>query len=534
MSERGGFGRVHPAFLASIEEPKKKVFLHFEKKYPGELAKDEKIDRNTTEVLESFGLKRSIVEKAGIEPVYVFPELGCFSAWVKPKDLLELLNDVLEKIISYVEPVPLLESLLVDSAPLIETPEAWSLGYTGKGVKIAIVDSGIWEGHPELRGSVVASKSFVEGEDATDLRGHGTHVAGIAAGRGATYRGVAFQASLINAKVLDKKGYGGLDQVMAGVMWAVKECGADIVNMSLGEKAFLLIDIEAAIKFAKWMLDYTRMGVLFVAASGNVENGEKRLERISYPAIAPGVIAVGATDKKLRIADYSAIGSERIEKLLGEVKPTLVAPGGSSVYEVHPREGIISTFPSYIDERSIGASRIDRYHASLIGTSMAAPHVSGSLALLVEALEEKGFRKERRYELVLGALAHSARQLEAGRYEQGYGFINIGKALKILGKYSVKLPDERSIDGLRNYLRTKREEAVEALASTVLETAEALIGLGMLGLAVASFAGETPQNILKAARLASFLKNAYDAGVLSRERYVLALMVLLEKFIGNF
>jgi len=161
------------------------------------------------------------------------------------------------------------------------------------------VDSGVWSDHPELREKVAAAKSFVEGEDVGDYNGHGTHVAGIIASNGEEYRGAAPGASIVNAKILNKEGNGSFDDGIAGVMWAIKDYKADVVNMSFGIVGVPAGYVEAALKLSTWTLDWMRRGVIFVAAAGN--EGKYGYETMNFPVIAPGVIAVAASDKSLRV-----------------------------------------------------------------------------------------------------------------------------------------------------------------------------------------------------------------------------------------
>jgi subtilisin family serine protease len=246
---------------------------------------------------------------------------------------------------------------------------------------------------------------------------------------------VAPDASLINAKVIGRQvNERFLDDLVASMFWAVKEYGADILNMSLGIEDPELFS-ETFLKLSSWMLEQMRQGVIFVAIAGN--EGNEGYETIDFPAIAPGVVAVTASDKELNITNYSSRGSERIEKFLGELKPTITAPGGDCS-EINKKECVISAFPSYLP--SEGVYKVDNLHAALMGTSMAAPHVSGGLALLVEALNERDVEKRHRYSLAVGALVHSAKKLNAGRYEQGWGFMDLPAALDSLGKYRYSVP----------------------------------------------------------------------------------------------
>ncbi len=126
---------------------------------------------------------------------------------------------------------------LDQSVPQIGGPAAWANGLTGKGIKIAVVDTGVDATHPDLAGKVLASANFSSSPDATDHYGHGTHVASIAAGTGAgsggSYRGVAPDAKLLSAKVLGDDGTGLYSGIVAGMEWAVGQ-GAQVVNLSLG------------------------------------------------------------------------------------------------------------------------------------------------------------------------------------------------------------------------------------------------------------------------------------------------------------
>ncbi|MGW2524575.1 S8 family peptidase, partial [Streptomyces sp. NPDC001617] len=118
------------------------------------------------------------------------------------------------------------------SVPQIGAPTAWAAGYTGKGVKIAVLDTGIDAEHPDLQGQVIESKNFSTAADADDHFGHGTHVASIAAGTGkksnGKYKGVAPDAKLLNGKVLDDTGSGDDSGILAGMEWAAQQ-GADVV-----------------------------------------------------------------------------------------------------------------------------------------------------------------------------------------------------------------------------------------------------------------------------------------------------------------
>ncbi len=217
----------------------------------------------------------------------------------------------------------------------------------GAGVKVCVVDTGIDKDHPDLQANLAGGRNFVAKGvtvDPTkwdDDHGHGTHVAGTVAAVDNTVGvvGVAPQASLLAAKVLNRQGSGYMSDVIAGVDWCVQS-GAKVVSMSLGTSS----DVQAmhnAVDAA-----YAN-GVLLVAAAGNDYGGP-----VSYPAAYSSVVAVSATNSNDQLASFSSVGPE-VE---------LAAPGAS----------VLSTWK-------------DGAYATISGTSMATPHVSGVAALAWEA-----------------------------------------------------------------------------------------------------------------------------------------------------
>ncbi len=244
------------------------------------------------------------------------------------------------------------------SVPLIAAPSVWEAGYRGRGIRVAIVDTGIDAEHPALRGRVAVINDLT-GEGPRDLNGHGTHVAGIVAGDGERYRGVAPEATLMAAKVLRGDGSGMTSQVMAGVEWAVAQ-GAQVINLSLGSSGAsdgndpLSQTCDAAIA----------RGVVVCVASGN---DGPRGGSVGSPGAARRVITVGASTDQDAVADFSSRGPTADER----VKPDLVFPG----------YGIISC-------RARGTTMgrpVDDLYTEASGTSMATPHASGTVALLLQA-----------------------------------------------------------------------------------------------------------------------------------------------------
>ena len=247
----------------------------------------------------------------------------------------------------------------------IGAPQAWTRS-TGSGITIGIVDTGIDSSHPDLGGKVVATADCVGRPCATgggqDTHGHGTIVSGIAAaatGNGRGVAGVAPDARLVVAKVLNSSGEGRVEDINNGIRWVVDN-GARVVNLSLGDPNFLVSSVlgtplRSAVEYA-WS-----KGAVPVLASGNYATGVGDLGTENYGNI--NALVVGATDRNGNVPSYSSA--------IGNAKWGLVAPGGSGGGGAD--NNIISTF------LNAGGSG----YASSAGTSMSAPHVAGAVALLL-------------------------------------------------------------------------------------------------------------------------------------------------------
>ena len=184
----------------------------------------------------------------------------------------------------------------------IGAPAAWSAGLTGEGVKVAVLDTGIDTTHPDLRGGkVVAEANFSEADSTTDHYGHGTHVASIVAGTGSRSggdrKGVAFEASLLNGKVLDDFGFGSESGIIAGMEWAARQ-RARVVNMSLG--GWPTDGTDPMSQAVTRLTNQYR--TLFVVAAGNSGPGDQTVEN---PGVATDALTVGAVDAEDELADFS-------------------------------------------------------------------------------------------------------------------------------------------------------------------------------------------------------------------------------------
>lgn len=299
-----------------------------------------------------------------------------------------------------------LEIDLADSVRQIGAPEAWDAGFTGEGIVVAVLDTGIDSNHPDLEGKVVAEANFTDEPDATDTHGHGTHVASTIAGTGAASdgarTGVAPGAELLNGKVCrptpDGQGVCQTSWIMAGMEWAAAQ-GADVVNMSLGGDptngtdplSQLLNQLSA------------ETGTLFVTSAGN--NGP-RGQTVGTPGAADAALAVGAVDKSDQLARFSSRGPR-----LGDhaVKPEITAPG-------------VDIAAARAQGTSAG-SPVDDHYTSLNGTSMASPHVAGAAALLAQAQPDLGWAE------LKDALVSTATDIGELYWEQGLGRVNVPAAL---------------------------------------------------------------------------------------------------------
>ncbi|EOD65386.1 peptidase s8 and s53 subtilisin kexin sedolisin, partial [Amycolatopsis vancoresmycina DSM 44592] len=225
---------------------------------------------------------------------------------------------------------------LDQSVPQIGAPTAWQAGLTGRGVTVAVLDTGISAAHPDFAGRVGPARDFTGKGGVEDGHGHGTHVASTIAGSGAAsggkYRGVAPDATLAVGKVLDDSGHGTFDAVLAGMQWAVTEAHARVVNLSLGGGPS---DGTDPVSEAVNSLSH-QYGTLFVVAAGN--SGQD--ESVESPAAADAALAVASVSKKDVLSPFSSRGPRPGD---GAAKPDVAAPG----------ESITAARPAGIDRKSV-------------------------------------------------------------------------------------------------------------------------------------------------------------------------------------
>jgi len=282
----------------------------------------------------------------------------------------------------------------------IGVPVARQAGLTGAGVTVGVLDTGI-ASHPDLAGKVLAARDFTGTRpDASDDIGHGTHVAGIIAGTGAAsngrFAGVAPDATLIDGKVCTTFGCPDSD-VIAGMEWIAPQ--AHVVNMSLGGTS---TDGTDPVSLAVDSLS-AQFGTLFVAAAGDANDP---IASVTAPAAADAALAVGSVGPQDQTSAFSTRGPRLGDRAL---KPDIAAPG----------EGIVSARAAGTPDGD--QDPVDANYAILSGTSIAAPSVSGSAALLLQQHPDWTGAQ-------LKAALMSTAQPTAPVFDQGAGRVDVGRA----------------------------------------------------------------------------------------------------------
>ncbi|MFG1997944.1 S8 family peptidase [Spirillospora sp. NPDC048911] len=284
----------------------------------------------------------------------------------------------------------------------VGAPAAWKAGFTGRGVKVAVLDTGVDATHPDLAGRIAETQNFSQSADVVDRVGHGTHVAATVAGTGEAAegerKGVAPDASLLIGKVLNDEGEGELSDLIAGAEWAAPR--AKVVNMSLG--ASEPSDGTDPVSQALDKLTAAH-GSLFVVAAGNTGG----LADISTPAAADSALTVGAVDGGDTLADFSSRGPRPGRYA---AKPEIVAPG----VDIVAARAAGTTMGEPVDARYTASS----------GTSMATPHVAGAAALIAQR------HPDWKPAQIKAALTGSADPAKGGdAFERGTGRLNAATAV---------------------------------------------------------------------------------------------------------
>ena len=296
-------------------------------------------------------------------------------------------------------------ALLDVAVPTVGAAASQQMGYTGDGVVVAVIDTGIAP-HPDLiaeENRILAWKDYVaDKNEPYDDNGHGTHVAGIIAGNGRSsrrrYVGMAPKARLVGIKVLDGEGSGALSNVVAGIEWCLQNkehLNVKVINLSLGttaQESYRTDPLCRAVA-AAW-----RSGIFVCAAAGNSGPDPRS---INSPGISPVVITVGNIDDRNTLdpsddrLNQSSSGGPTIDNL---AKPDLVAPG-TEITSLSNRSG----------------------YRTLSGTSMSTPMVAGAAAQILQ--KNPHWSPDR----IKQALVKTARNTGLGPNLQGAGALDLSK-----------------------------------------------------------------------------------------------------------
>lgn len=294
----------------------------------------------------------------------------------------------------------------------VYAPAAWDRGYTGKGIGVAVIDSGVSPSESLSGGDhsrIVYSESFVNAgrpdyvSSTADEYGHGTHVAGIIASSESSLRGdleirgIAPRVNIINLRVLDKNGTGRDSDVILAIQRAIQlktRYNIRVINLSLGRPVFESYKVDPLCQAveAAW-----RAGILTVASAGNEgrnnEQGIQGYGTITAPGNDPYVLTAGAMKSMYtpqrgddRMASYSSKGPSPIDHV---VKPDIVAPGNRIISLLAPLSTLSKHYPlNIVQPGHMTEDGAKNGYFQLSGTSMAAAVVSGAAALLLDANDE--------------------------------------------------------------------------------------------------------------------------------------------------
>lgn len=281
---------------------------------------------------------------------------------------------------------------------MINAPYLWEASKKGEGVVVAIIDTGCQTDHPDLIGRIVGGRNFTAdyNKDVNkfeDNNGHGTHVAGTIAAieNNVGVVGAAPLVKLLILKVLDKNGSGSYQSIIDGINYAVSWRGSNgekvrVISMSLGGPTDVA-NLHNAVKNA------VANDILVICAAGNEGDNNSKTNEYSYPGAYNEAIAVGAIDFNKKIATFSN-SNDNVD---------LVAPG----------VGILSTY--------IGGK-----YATLSGTSMATPHVSGAAALIINE-SESAFQRHLTEAELYAQLIKKTVDLGVSKKSQGNGLIDLSR-----------------------------------------------------------------------------------------------------------
>ena len=442
-----------------------------------------KVDKKTIKNLESAGFK--VIEDAQDFVLPIFPNrVQCKSKEEKTipsvtKETKQSGNQVVNNV----------AKLAINATTDID-----NLTAKGRGVSIAILDTGIAP-HPDIKNKIIAFKDFVNDKEGPyDDNGHGTHVAGDAAGTGATsegkYKGTAPDAHIVGVKVLNSDGGAKVSNIVEGIDWVIEnrdKYNIRVINMSIGvpSPGHQFDPIDKAVERA------ANAGIVVVAAAGN--EGPKMGTIGGAPGNSPFALTVGAVDDKNTVDksdDEIAPFSSRGPTIDGIVKPDLVAPGtniislniaGSQIDKIARSVKHLKELPDeklkelpkelfeglglnpavkektpgeirkYLEKNLPNINYVDEYYVGMPGTSMAAPITAGIVADLLETNPQLSPAQ------VKDILTKTANDMGLQKAAQGAGVIDPPEALYKASNLRGELPE--SFIALRdNFIASTRND----------------------------------------------------------------------------
>ena len=436
---------------------------------PNSNAAHHKLDRSLADRASGLALGTSKVIVT-LKPGYTLP--AALRGYAKPNGRLGIINghviEVPNRLLNQLANDPAVEDLHVDRplhkdnyrTTLTTGARAvqQALGFTGAGIGVAVIDSGIANWHDDLtnRSSrqypygnqrVSAFIDFVKGRTSPyDDDGHGTHVAGIIAGNGydtnGQKAGTAPDASLVVLKVLDGNGQGTISNIIAALDWVLAnhtQYNIRVVYMSVGASVTESYWTDPLTRAAKRVVD---AGVVVVAAAGNAgknSRGQQQYGAIACPGNAPWVLTVGASStngSSNRADDTMATFSSRGPTYLDyTAKPDLVAPGVGTYSLAAPGSTLVLNNPLALLGGLVATATAP--YLSLSGTSMATPVVSGTVALMLQA---NPALTPNAVKAILQYTAQTYPNYNA--LTQGAGFLNALGAVRLARFYATAQPGD--------------------------------------------------------------------------------------------
>lgn len=365
-----------PAAMASLESAAGVAHVARSSDFGARGVSMEQVETADAVVFEELGVAVVKMEPAAAVRVRGMTAAEHGIAWSEPEQILQAIDeadyargykDGVNDFAARLGKTPLPGAPpVVDKAPTAPPAYTWGIVATavdrsslsGAGIRLCVLDTGMDLAHPDFRGRLVQSTSFITGETAQDGHGHGTHCIGTSCGPQAPSPlpryGVAYGAEIFAGKVLGNAGSGPDGSILAGIDWALRN-GCHVISMSLGAP----VDVGEAPSpiYERVGRRALRAGTLIVAAAGNESRRPGVIRPVGRPANSKTFMAVAAVDVRQQTAWFSCGG---------------LNPGGGQVDIAGPGVDVYSSWPM-----------ARRYH-TISGTSMATPHVAGIAALYAQ------------------------------------------------------------------------------------------------------------------------------------------------------